>query len=62
MNFTEGLLGSPDAATSEPTTDVLDGVSVTGSPRRGLAGATFGFFNGFAGVVSYPRVNSWACQ
>lgn len=28
-------------------------VTVRGSPRRGLAGATFGFFIGFAGVVVY---------
>ena len=33
--------------------DILDGVSVRGSPRRGLVGATFGFFIGFAGVVMY---------
>lgn len=30
-----------------------DAVSVRGSPRRGLAAATFGFFIGFAGVVVY---------
>ena len=30
-----------------------DDVSVRGSPRRGLAAATFGFFIGFAGVVVY---------
>lgn len=30
-----------------------DGVSVRGSPRQGLVGATFGFFIGFAGVVLY---------
>lgn len=32
---------------------VSDDVSVRGSPRRGLAAATFGFFVGFAGVVVY---------
>ncbi|WP_255169439.1 MFS transporter [Natrononativus amylolyticus] len=30
-----------------------DDISVRGSPRRGLAAATFGFFIGFAGVVVY---------
>ncbi len=30
-----------------------DDISVQGSPRRGLAAATFGFFIGFAGVVVY---------
>lgn len=32
---------------------MADGTTVTGSPRRGLASATFGFFIGFAGVVVY---------
>lgn len=33
--------------------DIPDEISVRGSPRRGLVGATFGFFIGFAGVVMY---------
>jgi MFS transporter, NNP family, nitrate/nitrite transporter len=32
---------------------VDDDISVRGSPRQGLAAATFGFFIGFAGVVVY---------
>jgi MFS transporter, NNP family, nitrate/nitrite transporter len=32
---------------------VSDEISVHGSPRQGLAAATFGFFIGFAGVVVY---------
>lgn len=33
--------------------DLLDDVTVRGSPRKGLIGATFGFFIGFAGLVMY---------
>lgn len=40
-----------EAATDER--DVLDTVTVRGSPRKGLLGATFGFFIGFAGLVMY---------
>lgn len=42
-----------ESDTDTGNNDILDGVSVRGSPRRGLVGATFGFFIGFAGVVMY---------
>lgn len=42
-----------ESGTDAEAYDVLSEVSVGGSPRRGLVGATFGFFIGFAGVVMY---------
>ena len=39
--------------------DIPDDVTVRGSPRRGLAAATFGFFIGFAGVVYGPAAEQF---
>lgn len=48
---TKMMAGDPGTDTEKR--DALKEVSVQGSPRVGLAGATFGFFIGFAGVVMY---------